>query len=235
MKLDKRNMWIAVALAVVVILAAFAGTFKNQAKSGTEAETSSETSAKERTQQASQTEDIDPDSEETEEESLEEDTESQDDTAEKTGSEAGSIASGVFQSASGKYQIVPPQGWIIEGDSDENVVTFLSPDGRDVLEVVYAEGADADSEREIYPDTMEEYAQLIGRGEEMEFTRYQVENSGDGSQTFRYAIRYTGQDGVRYYAVAGSYRTASRKYLRAEGTIETEGGEAESRIDAALD
>ncbi len=144
-------------------------------------------------------------------------------TTETTASDAGNLSSGVFTSKSGKYQITPPQGWTIEDDGDESSVAFTSPNGTD--------GA-----REIYPDTMEEYKEFVSRGEDMEFVRYNVENGSDGSQTFRYAIRYkTAQDGVRYYAISGSYNAATKKYISAAGTVESPDSAVEGQIEAALD
>lgn len=159
-----------------------------------------------------------------------------DETTETTASDAGDLTSGVFTSKSGKYQITPPEGWTIEDDGDESSVAFTSPNGNDLLEVVYVEGDDADGAREIYPDTMEEYKEFVSRGEDMEFVRYNVENGSDGSQTFRYAIRYkTNQDGVRYYAISGSYNAATKKYISAAGTIESPDSAVEGQIEAALD
>ncbi len=162
--------------------------------------------------------------------------EAETEAAQKAASDAGSISSGVFTSKSGKYQITPPQGWTIEEDGDEGAVAFSSPNGSDMLEVTYVEGEDADGAREVYPDTMEEYKELVSRGEDMEFVRYSVENGKDGSQTFRYAIRYkAAEDGVRYYAVAGSYDAAAKKYISAAGTVESADTGAEGQIEAALD
>ncbi|WP_312432483.1 hypothetical protein [Lacrimispora sp.] len=159
-----------------------------------------------------------------------------DGTAETTASDAGVLTSGVFTSKSGKYQITPPEGWTIEDDGDESSVAFTSPNGNDLLEVVYVEGDDADGAREVYPATMEEYKEFVSRGEDMEFVRYNVENGSDGSQTFRYAIRYkTNQDGVRYYAISGSYNAATKKYISAAGTIESPDSAVEGQIEAALD
>lgn len=159
-----------------------------------------------------------------------------DETTETTASDAGNLSSGVFTSKSGKYQITPPEGWTIEDDGDESSVAFTSPNGNDLLEVVYVEGDDADGAREVYPATMEEYKEFVSRGEDMEFVRYNVENGSDGSQTFRYAIRYkTNEDGVRYYAISGSYNAATKKYISAAGTVESPDSAVEGQIEAALD
>lgn len=154
----------------------------------------------------------------------------------KTSSDAGKITSGVFTSVSGKYEITPPAGWTLDNDGDESVVAFTSPNGNDVLEVTYAEGEEADGAREEYPATMEEYKKLINRGEDMEFVRYNVENGADGSQTFRYAIRYkTPDDGIRYFTISGSYDATAKKYLSATGSIESSDTGVEGQIEAALD
>ncbi|PJJ26588.1 hypothetical protein [Lacrimispora celerecrescens] len=159
-----------------------------------------------------------------------------DETTETTASDAGNLSSGVFTSKSGKYQITPPEGWTIEDDGDESSVAFTSSNGNDLLEVVYVEGDDADGAREVYPATMEEYKEFVSRGEDMEFVRYNVENGSDGSQTFRYAIRYkTNEDGVRYYAISGSYNAATKKYISAAGTVESPDSAVEGQIEAALD
>lgn len=154
----------------------------------------------------------------------------------KTSSDAGKITSGVFTSVSGKYEITPPAGWTLDDDGDESVVAFTSPDGNDFLEVTYEEGEDADGTREEYPATMEEYKERISRGEDMEFVRYNVENGSDGSQTFRYAIRYkTPEDGIRYYAISGAYNATAKTYISAAGTIESSDTGVEGQIEAALD
>lgn len=232
----RKNKLLAVmAIAMAVMMAATACGSKDNTKSGTKQESSTEASAAETT--GTNTEDTKSagdagGSEETSEGEGEETT----DPAQQTASEAGSLVSGVFTSVSGKYQITPPQGWTIVEDGDESAVAFTSPNGSDMLEVTYVEGEDADSAREVYPDTMEEYKELISRGEDMEFVRYNVENGSDGSQTFRYAIRYkTPQDGVRYYAISGSYNAAAKKYISAAGSIVSPDSAVEGQIEAALD
>ena len=70
----------------------------------------------------------------------------------------------------------------------------------------------------------------------MELVRYNVENGSDGSQTFSYAIRYKNpQDGVRYYAISGTYNAAAKKYISAAGTVESPDSAVEGQIEAALD
>lgn len=153
-----------------------------------------------------------------------------------TANDAGDIKEGLFTSKSGKYQILPPKGWSLDEDGDESVVAISSPNGQDYLEVTYVQGDDADGAREVYPDTMDEYKKLISRGEDMEFVRYDVKNGSDGSQTFRYALRYKApQDGVRYYAISGSYNAATKTYISAAGTIGSTDSGVEEQIEAALD
>ena len=168
-----------------------------------------------------------------------EDTSEEEETKETqpiTANDAGDIKEGLFTSKSGKYQIMPPKGWSLDEDGDESVVAISSPNGEDYLEVTYVQGDDADGAREVYPATMDEYKKLISRGEDMEFVRYDVKNGSDGSQTFRYALRYkTPQDGVRYYAISGSYNAATKTYIRAAGTIGSTDSGVEGQIEAALD
>lgn len=221
----KNNMLAVIAIAMAVMMGATACGAKDNTKS-TKQDVSTEAGAAETTTGTAD-----------ETKSSEETTVSEEDTAaQKAASDAGSLSSGVFTSKSGKYQITPPQGWTIEEDGDEGAVAFTSPSGSDMLEVTYVEGEDADGAREVYPDTMEEYKELISRGEDMEFVRYNVENGSDGSQTFRYAIRYkNAQDGVRYYAISGSYDAAAKKYISAAGTVESPDSAVEGQIEAALD
>lgn len=227
----KNNMLAVIAIAMAVMMAATACGSKDNTKS-TKQDVSTEAGAAETT-----TGNADETKSSEETTVGEEDSDSEEDTAaQKAASDAGSLSSGVFTSKSGKYQITPPQGWTIEEDGDESSVAFTSPNGNDMLEVTYAEGEDADGAREVYPDTMEEYKELISRGEDMEFVRYNVENSSDGSQTFRYAIRYkNAEDGVRYYAISGSYNAATKKYISAAGTVESPDSAVEGQIEAALD
>ncbi len=228
----KNKMLAVIAIAMAVMMAATGCGSKDNGKSSQDNPT--EVSAAE-------TNVTGDESKGTDETTLGEDeTDSEEDgsaeTTETTASDAGNLSSGIFTSKSGKYQITPPQGWTIENDGDESSVAFTSPNGSDMLEVVYVEGDDADGAREIYPDTMEEYKEFVSRGEDMEFVRYNVENGSDGSQTFRYAIRYkTAQDGVRYYAISGSYNAATKKYISAAGTIESPDSAVEGQIEAALD
>lgn len=229
----KNNMLAVIAIAMAVMMTATACGSKDKTQT-TKQDVSTEAGAGETTKGAA---DETKSSEETtvsEEDSESGETATED--AKKAASDAGSLSSGVFTSKSGKYQITPPQGWTIEEDGDESAVAFSSPNGSDLLEVTYVEGDEADGAREVYPDTMEEYKELVSRGEDMEFVRYNVENGSDGSQTFRYAIRYKNpQDGVRYYAISGTYNAAAKKYISAAGTVESPDSAVEGQIEAALD
>jgi hypothetical protein len=69
----------------------------------------------------------------------------------------------------------------------------------------------------------------------MEFVRYNVENGKNGSQKFDYAIRYNSpQDGVRYFAITGSYDAATKKYLSASASIESEDKAVIDQVEASL-
>lgn len=223
----KNKMLAVIAIAMAVMMAATGCGSKDNGKSSQDNPT--EVSAAETKVAGTDETTLGEDESESEEDGT-------DETTETTASDAGNLTSGVFTSKSGKYQITPPEGWTIEDDGDESSVAFTSPNGNDLLEVVYVEGDDADGAREVYPATMEEYKEFVSRGEDMEFVRYNVENGSDGSQTFRYAIRYkTNQDGVRYYAISGSYNAATKKYISAAGTIESPDTAVEGQIEAALD
>lgn len=223
----KNKMLAVIAIAMAVMMAATGCGSKDNGKSSQDNPT--EVSAAETKVAGTDETTLGEDESDSEEDGT-------DETTETTASDAGNLTSGVFTSKSGKYQITPPEGWTIEDDGDESSVAFTSPNGNDLLEVVYVEGDDAEGAREVYPATMEEYKEFVSRGEDMEFVRYNVENGSDGSQTFRYAIRYkTNQDGVRYYAISGSYNAATKKYISAAGTIESPDTAVEGQIEAALD
>ncbi|ADL05935.1 hypothetical protein [Lacrimispora saccharolytica] len=228
----KNKMLAVIAIAMAVMMAATAcGSKDNQS---TKPDVSTEAGTAETTKGT--TDETKSSGETTVSEEDSEGGETATEDAKKAASDAGSISSGVFTSKSGKYQITPPQGWTIEEDGDESAVAFSSPNGSDLLEVTYVEGDEADSAREVYPNTMEEYKELVSRGEDMEFVRYNVENGSDGSQTFSYAIRYKNpQDGVRYYAISGTYNAAAKKYISAAGTVESPDSAVEGQIEAALD
>lgn len=144
--------------------------------------------------------------------------------------------SGKFVASSGKYEITPPADWRLDEGSDEEFTTFFSSDELDMLEINYETGEAADDMNEQYPDTAQEYQSQISRGEAMEIVKYEIQNEEDGSQTFRYAIRYPdAEDGLKYLAVSGVYRAAAHEYIGATVTIESDDSQGEAKAEAALD
>ncbi len=232
----KNKIFAGIVIAMAVMMTATA-CGKNNTKADSKQETKQETQAEAGSEETTAVNaDVTGSGQETpegEETSQEEETK---ETQPITANDAGDIKEGLFTSKSGKYEIMPPKGWSLDEDGDESVVAITSPNGEDYLEVTYVQGDDADGAREVYPATMDEYKKLISRGEDMEFVRYDVKNSSDGSQTFRYALRYkTPQDGVRYYAISGSYNAATKTYISAAGTIASTESGVEEQIEAALD
>ena len=232
----KNKIFAGIVIAMAVMMTATA-CGKNNTKADSKQETKQETQAEAGSEETTAVNaDVTGSGQETpegEETSQEEETK---ETQPITANDAGNIKEGLFTSKSGKYEIMPPKGWSLDEDGDESVVAITSPNGEDYLEVTYVQGDDADGAREVYPATMDEYKKLISRGEDMEFVRYDVKNSSDGSQTFRYALRYkTPQDGVRYYAISGSYNAATKTYISAAGTIASTESGVEEQIEAALD
>ena len=147
----KNKMLAVIAIAMAVMMAATAcGSKDNQS---TKPDVSTEAGTAETTKGT--TDETKSSGETTVSEEDSEGGETATEDAKKAASDAGSISSGVFTSKSGKYQITPPQGWTIEEDGDESAVAFSSPNGSDLLEVTYVEGDEADSAREVYPNTME--------------------------------------------------------------------------------
>lgn len=212
----KNKIFAGIVIAMAVMMSATA-CGKNNTKADTKQETQAVAGSEETTAVNADVTGNDQETQEGEETSEEEETK---ETQPITANDAGEIKEGLFTSKSGKYEIMPPKGWSLDEDGDESVVAITSPNGEDYLEVTYVQGEDADGAREVYPATMDEYKKLISRGEDMEFVRYDVKNSSDGSQTFRYALRYkTPQDGVRYYAISGSYNAATKTYISAAGTM----------------
>ena len=228
----KNKIFAGILIAMAVMMTATA-CGKNNTKADTKQETQAEAGSEETTAVNAEVTGSDQETTEGEETSEEEETK---ETQPITANDAGDIKEGLFTSKSGKYEIMPPKGWSLDEDGDESVVAISSPNGEDYLEVTYVQGDDADGAREVYPATMDEYKKLISRGEDMEFVRYDVKNSSDGSQTFRYALRYkTPQDGVRYYTISGSYNAAAKTYISAAGTIGSTDSGVEEQIEAALD
>lgn len=228
----RKNLLAVIAVAMTVMMAATACGAKDNTKQQESSKEAAATAAAESKSDETKGSEAASEGEDTDE------AESEETTAyvQRTAADSGSITSGVFTSKSGKYQITPPSGWSVDDDGDESIAAFTSPSGNDILEVTYAEGEDADGAREVYPDTMEEYKKLISRGEDMEFVRYDVKNGDNGSQTFRYAIRYANpEDGIRYYTISGSYDAATKKYISAAGSVESEDQAVIDQIEASLD
>ncbi|MDF2888735.1 MAG: hypothetical protein K0R23_3120 [Lacrimispora sp.] len=227
----KNKIFAGVVIAMAVMMTATA-CGKNNTNAESKQETQTEAAAEATTAVNAEVASSQQETSEGEDTSEEETKETQPITA----NDAGDIKEGLFTSKSGKYQIMPPKGWSLDEDGDESVVAITAPNGEDYLEVTYVQGDDADGTREVYPATMDEYKKLISRGEDMEFVRYDVKDGSDGSQTFRYAIRYKApQDGVRYYAISGSYNAATKTYISAAGTIGSTDSGVEGQIEAALD
>lgn len=224
----RKNLLAVIAVAMTVMMAATAcGAKDNTKQQESSKEVAATAAAESKAEETKVSDSEDPDEEESEETTA---------YVQRTAADSGSITSGVFTSKSGKYQITPPSGWSVDEDGDESIAAFTSPSGNDILEVTYVEGEDADGAREVYPDTMEEYKKLVSRGDDMEFVRYEVKNGDNGSQTFRYAIRYANpEDGIRYYAISGSYDAATKKYISAAGSVESEDKAVIDQIEAALD
>lgn len=232
----KNKILAGILIAMTVMMTATAcgkNNTKADTKQETQQQTQTEASSEATTAVNAEVATTEQETSEGEETSEEEETK---ETQPITANDAGDIKEGLFTSKSGKYQIMPPKGWTLDEDGDESVVAISSPNGEDYLEVTYVQGDDADGAREVYPATMDEYKKLISRGEDMEFVRYDVKDGSDGSQTFRYALRYkTPQDGVRYYAISGSYNAATKTYISAAGTIGSTDSGVEGQIEAALD
>lgn len=228
----RKNLLAVIAVAMTVMMAATACGAKDNTKEQESTKEAAATVAAESKTEETKVSEAASDSEDTDE------AESEETTAyvQRTAADSGNITSGVFTSKSGKYQITPPSGWSVDEDGDESVAAFTSPNGNDILEVTYIEGEDADGAREVYPETMEEYKKMVSRGDDMEFVRYEVKNGDNGSQTFRYAVRYKNpEDGVRYYSISGSYDAAAKKYISAAGSVESEDQAVVDQIEASLD
>lgn len=231
----RKNLLAVIALAMTVMIAATACGSKNNTKQQESSKEASATVASSETKAGEIKEGETSGSEAASDDTQEGETEETTAYVQVTSADAGSINSGVFTSVSGKYQITPPANWSVDEDGDESVASFTSPNGNDILEVTYVEGDDADGAREVYPATMEEYKKLVDRGDDMEFVRYNVENGSNGSQKFDYAVRYkNAQDGVRYFAISGSYDAAAKKYISAAGTIESDDKAVIDQVEAAI-
>lgn len=217
MRKNSRIITLAVAAAVMMAVTACGSKDKTETTASTEATTEAVT-----TTAAAETSLSEAESTEAEDQTEEEETDEAEEAAEETtASASGEIGSdGVFQAANGKFEIKVPAGWTIDEGSDDEYVTFLSANGEDMLEIMTISGSSADSVREIYPDTAEEYKNMVSRGDGMEILSYDVNTKEDGSQTFQYSMKYTNpSDGIHYLAESGTYDAAKQTYSCATGTV----------------
>lgn len=219
----KNSRIITLAVAAAVMMAVTACGSKDKTESTASAEAVTEAAATTETETTTSEAESAEEEDQTEEDKTEgEESEEADEAAEEsTASAAGEISSdGVFKAANGKFEIKVPAGWAIDEGSDDEYVTFLSANGDDMLEVINISGSSADSIRETYPDTAEEYQKTVSRGEEMEILTYDVKTEDDGSQTFQYSIKYANpNDGIHYLAGSGSYDAVKQTYICVTGTV----------------
>lgn len=219
MKKNRKVMLLAAAVAVM--LAATGCGTKNK---GAEEETSAKAATQAQSQQATADETAVESSTAMSGETLEE---SEDEVGESVAAAetesppVGSLgADGIYQSDSGRYKITLPKGWSMDGGSDKSYVTYISPSGDDTLDIVDLTGSDIDSEREEYPDTAEEYQNMVSRGDGMKILSYNVKSGDDGSQTFQYTAQYDNpDDGVYFRAVSGAYNAKKQTYICATGNV----------------
>lgn len=151
--------------------------------------------------------------------------------------QSGSLdTSNKFTAVSGKYEIIVPNGWIVEPESDETLTTFTSADGNDYIEINYETG-DIEAMVEKLPATSDEYMQMISRGDNsMEIVSYNVTTSEDGNtQIFQYAIKDNAEDSdAKYTYVTGKYDLNAKTFISATGIASTSGDEIIKTIDTAM-
>ena len=232
MRKNSRIITLAVAAAVMMAVTACGSKDKTETTASTEATTEAVT-----TTAAAETSLSEAESTEAEDQTEEEETDEAEEAAEETtASASGEIGSdGVFQAANGKFEIKVPAGWTIDDGSDDEYVTFLSANGEDMLEIMTISGSSADSVREIYPDTAEEYKNMVSRGDGMEILSYDVNTKEDGSQTFQYSMKYTNpSDGIHYLAESGTYDAAKQTYSCATGTVMSTDEAVAKQIEEAV-
>lgn len=232
MRKNSRIITLAVAAAVMMAVTACGSKDKTETAVSTEATKEAVT-----TTAAAETASSEAESTKVEDQTEEgETTEAEEAAEETTVSAAGEIGSdGVFKAANGKFEIKVPAGWTIDEGSDNEYVTFLSANGDDMLEIMTISGSSADSVREIYPDTAEEYKKMVSRGEAMEILSYNVKTKDDGSQTFQYSMKYKNpSDGVQYLAESGIYDAAKKTYACATGTVKSTDEAVSKQIEEAV-
>lgn len=227
MRKNSRIITLAVAAAVMMAVTACGSKDKAETTASTEAATEAVTTT-------AAVETTSSEAESTEEE--DQTDEAEEAAEETTASAVGEIGSdGVFKAANGKFEIKVPAGWTIDEGSDDEYVTFLSANGDDMLEIMTISGSSADSNREIYPDTAEEYKNMVSRGDGMEILSYDVKTKDDGSQTFQYSMRYTNpSDGIHYLAESGAYDAAKQTYSCATGTVMSADEAVSKQIEEAV-
>lgn len=156
-------------------------------------------------------------------------------TVETEAAKAGKLDdTGKFVAANGTFELTLPKGWIVDGESDENVAIFSTEDGSSYLEVQY-EAGDIDGLAEELPDSKEEYKSWVIRSDEAaEFTHYNVENTENG-QNYQYAIKYTGEEAdPNYMSINVSYDLKAGTYLNATAVVQSESEDAVKVVDELM-
>ena len=219
MRKNSRIITLAVAAAVMMAVTACGSKDKTETTASTEATTEAVTTT------GAETTASEAESTEEEDQAEEEEMDEADEAAEETTASA----------ANGKFEIKVPVGWTIDEGSDDEYVTFLSASGDDMLEIMTISGSSADSIREIYPDTAEEYKNMVSRGDDMAILSYDVKTKDDGSQTFQYSMKYTNpNDGIHYLAESGSYDAAKQTYSCATGTVMSTDEAVSKQVEEAV-
>lgn len=231
MRKSNKGLLVAAMAAAFMMIATACGS-SNKETTAAESSTAEtvETTTADETEEGVEA-NADASNEETDEESTVEET-----TAETPAeTKAGVIETdNSFNAANGKYTISVPSGWVVDSDSDEELATFTSANGNDMIEVIYVTGDAVDSERQILPATADEFKQYIARGDEsLDIVKYDVKNDG---ATFRYAVKYNSADeSIKYTEVAGYYDAGKKEYLSATATVESDGQDAIDAVSKALD
>ena len=236
----KTKILVPLALAASVMMAVTACGSKNTKETTAPTEAATEAEATVAPTTAESGADISSEENKEEKEAESEDeadvTEEEITEAAELSAKAGSIGEdGIFTAANGMYTITPPEGWVADGESDGEYVTFYAENDEDMLELVSITGEDAAFMLEEYPETAEEYKQLVSRGGGMDILSYDVKTAEDGSQTFRYSIRYPDAgDDVHYMAVSGAYNAEAETYVCATGSILSNDEGAADKVEAAV-
>lgn len=247
MRKNRKILTLAVAAAVMMAVTACGSKDKTETTASTEAVTEAETTteAAETTaaegssaagaDQAAAGDAVSDEDADAEGEDLDaEDTEAE--TERNTVSEAGTIgADGTFKAVNGRFEIKVPAGWSVDEGSDDEYVTFLSESGEDMLEIINVSGSSADSIREVYPDTAEEYIKMVSRDDGMEVLSYNVDTKDDGSQTFQYSMKYANpSDGIHFLAESGAYEASKEAYICVTGTVTSSDDAVRKQVEEAV-